>query len=324
MKYPGFVDIQVNGYLGVDFSSIDLNEKLMHEACYELLSQGTAAFLPTLISSPADVYRRNLPMIAKMMETDKFSNRILGVHLEGPFLSPEMAGAHRTDSLVLPDLSFLQELDDLAAGQVKLLTLAAELSGSAALIKWAVSLGKVVAIGHSNANRSDLEQAREAGASFLTHFGNAVPNMLHRHDNPLIAGFSVEGYKVSIIPDGHHLNETFMRAVVRVFGVENIIAVSDACPLAGFPPGRYTAMNQDVIIEDTGRIINPEENHLVGSSSRLIECANKLLELKILSPQQVVQVSLTNPLALIGVSQDQLRPVREVVLNDLHQKFECR
>ena len=120
MRIPGFVDIQVNGYLGRDFGGADLTADEFAYACRELLAQGTAALLPTVSTAPMAVYERNLPIIARAIGSDEFGGRVLGIHLEGPFLSPEPGarGAHNVDWIRPGDLDLLKRLLDLGGGTV--------------------------------------------------------------------------------------------------------------------------------------------------------------------------------------------------------------
>ena len=112
VQIPGLVDLQVNGYKGVDFSGADLTEEEFAQACRELLDAGTTAFLPTLITSPTEVYQRNLPLIAGVLGREEFRGRVPGVHLEGPFIATEdgARGAHNAEWVRKPDPSYLQEL----------------------------------------------------------------------------------------------------------------------------------------------------------------------------------------------------------------------
>ena len=207
LPVPGFVDLQVNGYLGVDFSSPDLTQESFIYACQALLGRGTAAFLPTLITSPVDIYARNLPLIASALALPEFHGRLLGIHLEGPFISPEpgAVGAHNPAWVQLPDLDLLQHLDAWANGAVRMITIAAELENAEELARWASGQGKLVSIGHTLASPADLERLYQSGARALTHLGNGLPKLLPKFANPLWAGLADDRYTAMLIGDGHHL-----------------------------------------------------------------------------------------------------------------------
>ena len=148
--FPGFVDLQVNGFLGTDFSSPDLSAKGFLSCCRKLFAHGTCAFLHTLISSSLSVYRRNLPLIARLMEDPELDGRALGFHLEGPFLSPipGASGIHDPHLIKKPDIPLLAHLIELACGRVRLITIAADQQGAEELTRYAVVRGITVSLGH--------------------------------------------------------------------------------------------------------------------------------------------------------------------------------
>jgi len=305
----GFVDLQVNGFLGVDFSSPELTEADFVLACRALLAQGpavsaaesTAAFLPTVITSSFNTYARNLPLMADVMAREEFQERLLGFHLEGPFISrvPGAVGAHNPAYVCDPDVALLEQLLDWAGGRVRLLTLAAELPGADDLARCAVERGIAVSIGHSLFTTADLDRMADAGATALTHLGNGLPNVLPRHDNPLWAGLAHDAYTAMLITDGHHLPASVLKTAIRAKGVDKFIVVSDASPVAGLPPGRYRFLDNDAILEPSGRFHNPEKQCLVGSSATMAQCMAYLALLGELTEEELVRVGRGNPLGLI-------------------------
>lgn len=308
VKYPGFVDLQVNGYLGVDFSDPSLTEDQLTTACDALLNQGTVAFLPTVITSEVATYEHNLPIIAELVTHVAYRGRLLGIHLEGPFISkkPGAVGAHNPDFVRKPDIEFLNHLLDLACGTVKLLTVAAEVPGIESIIEFALDKEITVSIGHSLFDTQTLHTANICGATALTHLGNGLPNVLPRHPNPLWAGLADDGYTAMLITDGHHLPEEVIRVAVRAKGVKNLVVVSDAAPVAGLPPGHYTFSGNDAVLEPTGKFHNPEKQCLVGSSATMIQCMNVLATLEELTPEELLDVGFYNPLKLINCSDKEI------------------
>lgn len=300
--FPGFVDLQVNGYLGVDFSDPALMPERCAHACRELLRQGTAAFLPTVITSPEEVYRRNLGILADCIEDAEFSGRLLGIHVEGPFLSdrPGAVGAHNPAYVSSPSLSLFERMQAWARGHIRMVTLAAEGEGAVALTRALSAQGIVVSLGHQLATPDDLARLSDAGARALTHLGNGMPNVVPRHDNPLLAGLAEERLLALIIADGHHLPAHVVRIILRCKGIEGVILTSDAAPIAGCPPGTYQVLGNRAILTPEGRFYNPEQGHLVGSSFTLLQCANWLLERGLLDTDQIVRAGYRNPLALLG------------------------
>jgi N-acetylglucosamine-6-phosphate deacetylase len=302
---PGFVDLQVNGFLGVDFSSPDLTAESFALACRELLKRGTVAFLPTLITCPISVYRRNLPILAEVMEREEFRGRLLGLHLEGPFISTQAGavGAHDPRYVIPPDLKLLQDLIAWANDQVRLITLAPELPGADQLARYAVGKGITVSLGHTLATAHDMGRLVQAGATALTHLGNGVPNTLPRHDNPIWAGLAQDALSAMLIADGHHLPAPVLKVMLRAKGTNRCIIVSDASPVAGMPPGEYVTLGNRAVLEPSGLLHNPEKGCLVGSSATLLDCMNHLARQRWLSFEDMVAVGLRNPLRLIGLDE---------------------
>jgi N-acetylglucosamine-6-phosphate deacetylase len=303
MKIPALVDLQVNGFKGVDFSSSELTEDSFTHACRELLNTGTTAFLPTMITSPTDIYQRNLPIMTKVMQQDEFKHRLLGFHIEGPFINPAdgARGAHNPDWIHPCNIDLLKEIIQLAHNKVRLITIAADSEGAAELTEFAVSRGITVSLGHHMANEKDLQKLVKAGAKALTHLGNGIPLVLPRHDNPLWAGLANDSLTAMIVTDGHHLPPSVIKTIIRTKTPARCIVVSDASPLAGMPPGKYTTLGNEVVLEENGRLYNPKAGHLVGSSATMAQCIEYLASLNLLTLDELIDMAFYNPLKLIGI-----------------------
>ncbi|MDD4816567.1 MAG: hypothetical protein PHI85_01185 [Victivallaceae bacterium] len=304
IKHSGWVDLQVNGQIGVDFSSAALDRDGFLRAAEAVLTSGTALFLPTVITGSMAMYRRNLRLIADAVESAGLEKEIPGIHLEGPFLAPEPGyiGCHDPKFVQKPSPENFDALFDAACGKIKLLTLAAS-ADSGDLIEHAVKLGVTVSVGHHNATPESLGFAARHGATALTHLGNGVPNFLPRHRNAIFAGLSADGLTAMAIADGHHLPAEVLKCFVRCKGAAKLVIVSDASPAAGLPPGRYNVLGNDAILEASGRLYNPEKQCLVGSASTLSKCMEFLAALELLSEKELVAVGRDNALALIGMKQ---------------------
>jgi N-acetylglucosamine-6-phosphate deacetylase len=296
------IDLQVNGYMGVDFSSPDLRESDFVRACTRLIEHGVTAFLPTLITSSEKVYRRNLSLIARMSDKLEFKRHILGIHAEGPFISnkPGAVGAHNPDLTKEPDIDFLKKMQDWAEGKIKILTIAAELPNAEKLCKYATQNNISVFLGHQDAQLSDLERLADSGAKAITHLGNGMPNIVNRHDNILQYSLACDKLAVTIITDGHHLPAHLIKTIIKAKGIDNIAVISDASPIAGMPPGRYIVSGNDVVLEENGYLHNPEKKCMVGSSATMAECVKYLESLAILTKEQFQKAVYHNPLRLIN------------------------
>ena len=318
---PGLVDLQVNGYKGVDFSGTDLTPENFAWACRELRNAGTTAFLPTLITSPPEIYERNLPILASVINTGEFQGRVLGIHLEGPFISAQdgARGAHDAQWVRKPDVAWLEELIRFADDKVRLITIAADQDGAEDLARCAVRHGIAVALGHHMANEQDLERLVAVGAKALTHLGNGVPALLSRHQNPVWAGLANDDLSATVIADGHHLPASMLKTILRAKGTERCIIISDASPLAGLPPGDYWSMGAQVRLEESGKLHNPATGYMAGSSATILACANHLVSLGLAGFNELVTMFCYNPLRLLGLSPNQV-PAAKGMFFDARQR----
>ena len=303
MRESGFVDLQINGNLGIDFSDPALTEDRFMVAAEHILAGGTEIFLPTIVTSPKEVYLRNLAVIRSACEKRGLLKQVPGVHLEGPFISnqPGAVGAHRPQCVIPPDCAFFDEIMRKSGNYVKLLTVAAEVPGADALISHASAMGVAVSCGHQLAGSKDLAAAAKAGAKLLTHLGNGCPNLINRHNNMIWAGMANDDLTAMIITDGHHLPGDLIKCIVRVKGADRVIVTSDAAPIAGLPPGRYDDWGNVGILEPSGLYHNPEKGCLIGSSASIRDCVKFLRSLEILDEAGIEKVSRTNPLKMIGM-----------------------
>lgn len=318
IKLPGFVDLQVNGYIGIDFSNPGLTKDNFIKACIAVIEKGTAVFLPTIITSSEALFKRNLELIADGIRHNDLKNHIPGIHIEGPFISGKegAVGAHNPEWVKKPDIPFLEKLIEWSDETVKMITIAAEPDGADVLCRYAASRGIAVSLGHHLAGEEEINRLSDAGARALTHLGNGVPQTINRHHNPIWAGLANQNLTAMVITDGHHLPVPVLKTIIRAKGTEKIVVVSDASPIAGLPAGRYNTLGNEVILEENGRLYNPDTGYLVGSSSNMIQCIKFLSSLELLTEDELVDVGFNNPLRLIGLDP-------EKVLND-HPSHEIR
>ena len=306
MEIPGFIDLQVNGYKGVDFSSPQLTEEQLRKTCRDLHKSGTAAFLPTLITSPKEVYRKNLAIITKVISEPEFENQILGIHLEGPFISQQFGavGAHNAEFVCRPSISYLDQLCEFSGGHIKMLTIAAEAEGAEDLAEYAVEKGIAVSLGHQLATEEQINKLTESGATALTHLGNALPNQIERHNNPLWPALANDKLTAMIITDGHHIPDSMIITTIKAKGIGKVAVVSDSAPIAGLGPGRYKTLGRDVVLDETGLLYCEQTKSMAGSSANMTECMNYLAGLNILSLDELIELGFYTPLRLIGLKPD--------------------
>jgi len=291
--------LQVNGHNGVDYSDPQLTEEMFIRSAEELFAAGTEVFLPTLVTRSDEIYRRNIPLMKRTVEKHGLAKQIPGVHMEGPMITSK--GSH--DPALIRDCSAanVRHFFDLAEGFVKVLTLSADAPGIAEAIREAKKLGIVPSAGHHFAGYADIRRAADAGCTLLTHLGNACPNLLGRHENPLLAGLAEDRMTAMVITDGHHLPGELVKIILKVKGADKVIVTSDACSACGYPPGEYELWGNHAVLEPCGRLFNPEKQCLVASVATMEMCMRFLASLEILAPEELQKVGRTNALKLLGL-----------------------
>ena len=298
---PGWVDLQVNGHAGICFFSEDLTVEAVSEATGKLAEAGTAGFLATVVTTPPAVMEHCLSVLGRACEDKGLSNHLLGIHLEGPFLSPEPGarGAHPSQFMVPPSLDRFNRFQDLAGGHIRILTLAPELPGAIPLIE-KISETVVCSGGHTLAGYEDMKNAAKAGLRLWTHLGNGIPKEVHRHENPIISQYAIPELVPSIITDGFHLPECFIRATIAAKGTGGCFVISDQTHLAGMPAGKYTIGVTPVVLEEDGFLHMRDEPYLAGSSRTMAQCMEHLAGLAFLDEESLVRLGFKNPLAILG------------------------
>jgi len=265
----GFIDIQVNGFAGVDFNHPNFRGDDLVGVCRSLLTTGVTRFCPTLITADHKQLARNINEIRNACQKHPLvRSMVLGIHLEGPYINPADGprGAHPRDYVFPPDWDEFERLLLQGKGLVRMVTAAPEVPGGLAFIQKASQSGLVVGIGHCEPEPETINQAVHAGARISTHLGNGTHQMLDRHKNYLQKQLSHDGLMASIICDGSHLPDYFVKNVVRAKGKSRVILISDATAASNAPPGRYSLGDLEVEAGDDGVLRLPGTPYLSGST----------------------------------------------------------
>jgi N-acetylglucosamine-6-phosphate deacetylase len=267
---PGFVDAHINGVAGVDFLTTDFGG--FRRAAEALAATGVVAFQPTLVSSRADAYREPLEVAGEAARLDAGIPRVIGVHLEGPFLSPHWAGAHDPAHLRPPDPALAARL--CALGPVTMMTVAPELPGGLELVERLVAAGVVVSCGHSDADAGQAHAAFDRGARAVTHIHNA--HRRWRPRDPGLGGVALVRPDVTVqaIVDGVHLAPEAAHAAFLATR-ERFCLVSDAIEAALLDPGHYGLAGRTVHVRD-GAVRLPDGT-LAGSVLTMDEAVRNLV-----------------------------------------------
>ena len=299
----GWIDLQINGYAGVDFNARGLTAEAVKTVTERLAADGTVGFLPTLVTGDPEMLIETVrTVVAARKRYPVCERNILGFFMEGPFISdrPGAVGTHPVEWVRPPDLALFHRFQDAAEGLVRLVNVAAEVPGMPDFVKALTAEGVTVSLGHQLATSpTDLEGCLAAGAKAFTHLGNGIPNEVNRHDNIVSTALVEDRASVMFIPDGHHLPDTMLKLYCRAVPLKRLVAVSDAQYPAGLPPGEYEVCGAHARLEPNGLLWNPARNCLVGATTPIAGCMRVLSERIGLTPDECRAIGHDNPLALI-------------------------
>ena len=293
---PGWIDIQVNGFNGVDYNAPTASQDDIAGSLAVQFSAGMTRCFPTVITGAPDDMANSLRNLARAKSSLKSGAAMEGFHVEGPHISPDDGprGAHPRRWVRPPDLDEFRRWQDVSDGAIRLVTLAPEWPGAAKYIESIVAEGVVASIGHTNADSAQIADAVSAGATLSTHLGNGAHQVLRRHPNYIWYQLAEDRLMADFIADGIHLEASFIKVAVRAKGVQRSVLVTDAAGPAGAKPGRYRLGEQDVDLTTDGRVVLAGQTKLAGSALRLDHGVENLMKLANLSLAEAAQMASTN------------------------------
>lgn len=300
---PGFVDLQINGAMGVDFSSASLTPESAASLTAVQWKTGVTSFCPTLITSPLERLERNFKTLERARaDYPDFAASVPCYHLEGPYLSPGSShGAHDPTLMRLPLWAEFERLQEAAGEHIGVVTIAPELTGSMEFIRRAADSGVVVAIGHTDGEAHHTYEAIQAGASLCTHLGNGCPEFIHRHRAPLWAQLVSDQLAASIICDGFHLPPELVQAVARIKGAQRTILVTDSVSVAGLAAGDYHLGSMPIRLLPTGQVVTrTTPSSMAGSTLTLDRAIGQYQALGGVSLGDAIAAGSTNPARLLA------------------------
>jgi N-acetylglucosamine-6-phosphate deacetylase len=309
---PGWIDLQVNGFAGVDYNCPDTPHEDIARSIRVLFSSGVTRCLPTVITGGPEDMAGALRNLADARERLREGVAIEGFHVEGPHISPEDGprGAHPKRWVRRPDVHEFHRLQEAARGLIRLVTLSPEWPEAPRYIEALTAEGVVVSIGHTKATAAQLTDAVSAGATMSTHLGNGAHSVLPRHPNYLWEQMAEDRLAAGFIVDGIHLPLCFLKVALRAKGIERSILVTDASSPAGAAPGRYKLGEQEVDLTPDNRVVLAGQDRLAGSALRMERGIENLVRLCGLSLQDAVRMATLNParVARIPARQQGLAP----------------
>lgn len=300
----GLVDLQVNGYAGLDLNDGALRAATVIQLGERLAREGIATFAPTLITAPESSIIGGLRAIAAARQQSALIAQMVPfVHVEGPSVSREDGprGAHPQAQVRAPDLGEFARWQEASGGLVGLVTLSPEWPESIGYIRALHASGILVAIGHTAATPAQIHAAVDAGARLSTHLGNGAAAMLPRHPNFIWAQLADDRLTASFIADGHHLPPDTLKAMLRAKTLDRSILVSDAAALGAMPPGRYaSSIGGDVEVGADGRLGVAGTPYLAGAGHLLTQNIATLVNAVGLTLSDALRIATRNPGALAG------------------------
>ncbi len=304
----GGIDLQINGALGLAFPDLEPQHLLkLTEICQYLWQQGIDGFMPTIVTTSIDKIQRSLATIAEFMQTvdpHQPTAKLLGVHLEGPFLNPSKRGAHPQEHLLPLTLDHVQRVLGNYSHLVKIMTLAPELDPTGSVISHLTKLGVIVSLGHSQATAAQAEQAFNQGAKMVTHAFNAMPSLHHREPGLLGAAFIHPGVQLGLIADGQHVSPLMVKLLLRMSGRETtdfpLFLVSDALSPLGLPDGVYPWDEREIEVKQgTARL---PDGTLAGTTLPLLTGVQNLVQWNCCSVEDAIALATLAPRQALGLS----------------------
>jgi N-acetylglucosamine-6-phosphate deacetylase len=294
---PGFIDLQVNGFAGVDYNSPSASHEEIARSIRAMFATGVTRFFPTVITGSLENMSGALRNLAHAKESIAEGAAMEAFHVEGPYISPDDGprGAHPRQWVRPPDLEEFHRFQDAAQGNIRLITLSPEWPEAAQFIEAVVREGVVVSIGHTRASSDEIAAAVSAGATLSTHIGNGAHSTLPRHPNYIWDQLAEDRLAASFIVDGIHLPKSFLNVALRAKGLERSILVTDAVMPAGCAPGRYKLGEVDVELHADGSVRLTGEKRLAGSALRMDHAIQNVMKLAGLSLRDAITLATRNP-----------------------------
>ncbi|MEB2780027.1 N-acetylglucosamine-6-phosphate deacetylase [Algoriphagus sp. C2-6-M1] len=301
---PGFTDIQVNGYGGIDYNEIQSDPMNLAGISSLLYKEGVTTHFPTIITNDPEQISQLILQIVSLRKSDALSRMsIEGLHIEGPFISPMDGprGAHPKEFILPPDWRMVQKWQLEAKDLIKMITLSPEWDNALPFITRCVEHGILVSIGHSNATHQQILDAVNAGASLSTHLGNGMHPTIARHPNYLWSQLSQDHLGASIIADGFHLPAEVIQVFQKV-KKENLMLVSDSVSLSGMPAGDYKLhIGGEVTLTPEGKLhLKSNPSILAGSASNIRSGVSFLIRNKLASLTEAWEMASVRPEKLIN------------------------
>jgi len=293
---PGFIDIQVNGFAGVDYNAPDAAHDEIARSLRVMFSTGVSRCFPTVITGDPTNMLGALRNLASAREALEEGPAMEAFHVEGPHISPEDGprGAHPQRWVRPPDVEEYKRWQEAAQGHVRLVTLSPEWPQATHYIEMLSRDGVVLSIGHTKATRDQIKDAVSAGATLSTHIGNGAHAVMSRHPNYIWEQLAEDRLNASMIVDGIHIGAAFLKVALRAKGVERSVLITDAVMPAMCKPGRYVLGEIEVELHADQSVRMFGGTRLAGSSLRMDQGVENLMKIAGLTLAEAITMATTN------------------------------
>jgi N-acetylglucosamine-6-phosphate deacetylase len=294
---PGWIDLQVNGFAGVDYNSAAATHEQIAQSIRAQFACGVTRHFPTVITGSPENMTAALRNLASAKESIAEGAAMEAFHLEGPYISPADGprGAHPARWVRPPDLDEFRGFQEAARGNIRLVTLSPEWPEAPRFIEKIVEKGVVASIGHTRASASQIADAVSAGATLSTHLGNGTDAVLPKTSNYIWEQLAEDRLAASFIVDGFHLPPPFLNVALRAKGLERSLLVTDAVMPAGCPPGVYKLGEVDVELKEDGSVRLAGGSRLAGSALRMDQAIGMVMRTAGLNLSEAVTLATRNP-----------------------------
>ena len=298
---PGFIDLQTNGVAGFDV--MDGTEEAISKMVEVLPSQGVTGFLPTTVTGERTEIGCSLRAIAKVKNKNLPGSEILGVHVEGPYISYAKSGAHEQNWIRPFNKNEFDRWNELSGNLIKLLSLAPDVNDNLDFVYDLKEQNITVSIGHSNASYNDAKKAFDRGVNYSTHLFNGMSGVHHREPGVAGAVLSDDRVFASFIPDLQHVHPALLNMIYKIKGREKSVIVSDQVFLTGLPPGEYMWGNQTVISNGTFPTVKTTGS-LAGSLLQMNIAIKNMVEEANIPLHDAVYMAATSPAIVLGIENE--------------------
>ncbi len=294
---PGFIDLQVNGFGGVDYNDPAASHEAIAESLRALFRTGVTRFLATIITGSPEGMAGAMRNLAQARASVPGGEALEGFHVEGPFICPDDGprGAHPARWVRPPDTDEFHRWQEASGGLVRLVTISPEWPGAPAFAEAVVREGVVVSIGHTKANSEQIDAVVRAGATKSTHLGNGGHPMVPRHPNYIWDQLADDRLAAGFIVDGIHLPAAFVKVALRAKGIERSLLVTDAVAPAGCAPGPYRIGEVEVFLQPDGSVRLRDGVRLAGSALKMDRGVENLMRLGGISLPEALTMATRNP-----------------------------